>query len=75
MKSLGKIIFCLTANSLTYDFQLISVPFQDLGLDIQDEMGRHEVGFVENTVKSPIGEEGCLFEAHFNINKVPGRKP
>jgi len=33
-----------------------------LGIDIQDDMGRHEVGFVENTVKTPIGEEGCLFE-------------
>lgn len=49
----------------------ISLP--DLGLDIQDQNGRHEVGFVDNTVKTPIGESGCLFEAHFNINKVPGR--
>jgi len=44
-----------------------------LGIDIQDDMGRHEVGFVENTVKTPIQEgEGCLFEARFHINKVPG---
>lgn len=45
-----------------------------LGIDIQDDMGRHEVGFVENTVKTPIGTdgEGCLFEARFHINKVPG---
>lgn len=44
-----------------------------LGIDIQDDMGRHEVGFVENTVKTPIMEgEGCLFEARFHINKVPG---
>jgi hypothetical protein len=42
-----------------------------LGIDIQDDMGRHEVGFVENTVKTPIeGGEGCLFEARFHINKV-----
>ena len=42
-----------------------------LGIDIQDDMGRHEVGFVENTVKTPINnEEGCLFEARFHINKV-----
>ena len=43
-----------------------------LGIDIQDDMGRHEVGFVENTVKTPIGlnQEGCLFEARFQINKV-----
>merc|ERR1711972_685593 len=42
------------------------------GIDIQDDMGRHEVGFVENTIKTPIGEEGCLFEAKFHINKIPG---
>jgi len=47
---------------------------EHLGIDIQDDMGRHEVGFVENTVKTPLGNEneGCLFEARFNINKVPG---
>jgi hypothetical protein len=34
-------------------------------------MGRHEVGFVENTVKTPISNgDGCLFEARFKINKV-----
>ena len=44
----------------------------DIGLDIQDDLGRHEVGFVENTVKLPINDEGCLFEANFLINKVPG---
>ena len=43
-----------------------------LGIDIQDDQGRHEVGFVENTVKTPLGPEGegCLFEARFFINKV-----
>jgi len=44
-----------------------------VGLDIQDDQGRHEVGFVDNTVKTPIMEaNGCLFEANFQINKVPG---
>jgi len=45
-----------------------------IGIDIQDDMGRHEVGFIENTIKTPIGidEEGCLFEARFAVNKVPG---
>jgi len=45
-----------------------------VGIDIQDDMGRHEVGFVENTVKTPLGvdEEGCLFEARFHIKKIPG---
>ena len=47
-----------------------------LGIDIQDDMGRHEVGFVENTVKTPVGPEGegCLFEARFFINKVGYQK-
>ncbi|KAK7496259.1 hypothetical protein BaRGS_00012424 [Batillaria attramentaria] len=43
-----------------------------LGLDIQDDMGRHEVGFKDNTVKVPTGDNGCRFESHFLINKVPG---
>ncbi|XP_066975721.1 endoplasmic reticulum-Golgi intermediate compartment protein 1-like [Macrobrachium rosenbergii] len=43
-----------------------------IGLDIQDDLGRHEVGFVENTVKNPLGDDGCIFEANFLINKVPG---
>lgn len=43
-----------------------------VGLDIQDDLGRHEVGFVENTVKNPLGDDGCIFEANFLINKVPG---
>ncbi|KXJ18404.1 endoplasmic reticulum-Golgi intermediate compartment protein 1 [Exaiptasia diaphana] len=44
-----------------------------LGLDIQDEMGRHEVSFQQNIERIPIdGGEGCQFQGHFNINKVPG---
>lgn len=36
-------------------------------------MGRHEVGFVEDTKKEDINEgRGCNFEASFQINKVPG---
>ncbi|KFM71806.1 Endoplasmic reticulum-Golgi intermediate compartment protein 1, partial [Stegodyphus mimosarum] len=37
-------------------------------------MGRHEVGFVENIVKTPLGvdKKGCRFEGTFYINKVPG---
>jgi len=53
----------------------ISIPkmkCEFLGIDIQDDQGRHEVGFVDNTVKTPLGDEGCLFEAKFQINKVPG---
>jgi len=44
-----------------------------VGLDIQDDMGRHEVGFRDNTHKEPLnGDKGCRFESHFLINKVPG---
>ncbi|XP_059175916.1 endoplasmic reticulum-Golgi intermediate compartment protein 1-like [Physella acuta] len=44
-----------------------------VGLDIQDDMGRHEVGFRDNTHKEPLNEgKGCRFESHFLINKVPG---
>ncbi|XP_078589064.1 endoplasmic reticulum-Golgi intermediate compartment protein 1-like [Branchiostoma floridae x Branchiostoma japonicum] len=44
-----------------------------VGLDIQDEMGRHEVGFVEDTEKVPVNNGlGCRFEGRFWINKVPG---
>ncbi|GIY18235.1 endoplasmic reticulum-Golgi intermediate compartment protein 1 [Caerostris extrusa] len=56
------------------NISLPRLPCSVLGLDIQDEMGRHEVGFVENILKSPLGEkqEGCRFEGRFYINKVPG---
>jgi hypothetical protein len=44
-----------------------------VGLDIQDDMGRHEVGFMENTEKHELdGGIGCRFEGHFKINRVPG---
>lgn len=44
-----------------------------VGLDIQDDMGRHEVGFVKDTSKIPINAgRGCRFESHFLINRVPG---
>lgn len=44
-----------------------------LGLDIQDDMGRHEVGFQDNTQKFEVnGGSGCRMESHFLINKVPG---
>ncbi|XP_023392914.1 endoplasmic reticulum-Golgi intermediate compartment protein 1 [Pteropus vampyrus] len=44
-----------------------------VGLDIQDEMGRHEVGHIDNSMKIPLnGGAGCRFEGQFSINKVPG---
>jgi len=56
------------------NISLPGIKCEFVGIDIQDDMGRHEVGFIENTVKTPIGndQEGCLFEARFAINKVPG---
>ncbi|GFT27797.1 endoplasmic reticulum-Golgi intermediate compartment protein 1 [Nephila pilipes] len=56
------------------NISLPRLPCSVLGLDIQDEMGRHEVGFVENILKTALGskEEGCRFEGRFYINKVPG---
>lgn len=45
----------------------------DLGVDIQDDLGRHEVGFVDNTEKTPLNSgNGCRFHSTFQINKVPG---
>ncbi|XP_060075500.1 endoplasmic reticulum-Golgi intermediate compartment protein 1-like [Ylistrum balloti] len=46
-----------------------------LGLDIQDDMGRHEVGFQDNTQKFELtteSTEGCRMESHFLVNKIPG---
>ncbi|ELW48018.1 Endoplasmic reticulum-Golgi intermediate compartment protein 1 [Tupaia chinensis] len=44
-----------------------------VGLDIQDEMGRHEVGHIDNSMKIPLSNgAGCRFEGQFSINKVPG---
>lgn len=51
---------------------LMKMSCEFLGLDIQDDMGRHEVGFKDNTIKVPFGDAGCRFESHFLINKVPG---
>ena len=48
--------------------------FIDLGLDIQDDLGRHEVGHIEDTIKVPFGteNEGCRMVVTFKINRVPG---
>ncbi|XP_037117525.1 endoplasmic reticulum-Golgi intermediate compartment protein 1 isoform X3 [Syngnathus acus] len=44
-----------------------------VGLDIQDEMGRHEVGHIDNSMKVALNHgDGCRFEGEFTINKVPG---
>jgi len=52
---------------------LLHLACDHIGIDIQDENGRHEVGYVQNTEKTPLPEtNGCRFEAVFEINKVPG---
>lgn len=48
-----------------------------ISLDLQDDLGRHEISFNEQEVKKvPLGEkpgvEGCRIEAEFYVNKVPG---
>ncbi|KAK1159194.1 endoplasmic reticulum-Golgi intermediate compartment protein 1, partial [Acipenser oxyrinchus oxyrinchus] len=41
-----------------------------VGLDIQDEMGRHEVGHIDNSMKIPLNNGyGCRFEGKFSVNK------
>lgn len=46
---------------------------EDIGLDIQDDLGRHEVGFIHDTVKTDINNgDGCRMKTTFKINKVPG---
>jgi len=43
----------------------------DLGLDLQDSLGRHELGAVENVTRLPVNSgAGCRFSAHFKINRV-----
>lgn len=59
-------------------FKLLLISFTDLGIDIQDDMGRHEVGYVEDVTKTPIKSDGktvtgCNFRAAFRINKVCDR--
>lgn len=43
-----------------------------IGLDIQDDMGRHDVGYIENEKKEINDGKGCLFTSDFFIKKVPG---
>lgn len=41
-----------------------------MGIDIQDDLGRHEVGFIEDTSKLDINNgEGCRMKTIFKINK------
>lgn len=54
---------------------LFLAPFSVVGLDIQDEMGRHEVGHIDNSMKVALNHgAGCRFEGEFAINKVTSRR-
>jgi hypothetical protein len=55
------------------DIIILNMDCKYLGLDIQDNMGRHEVGFVDNVNRVPYNNgQGCQFIAKFKVNKVPG---
>ena len=55
------------SSYLTVDTVFIA----DLGLDLQDSLGRHELGAVENVTRLPVNNGiGCHFKAHFKINRV-----
>uniref|UniRef100_A0A803STZ1 Endoplasmic reticulum-Golgi intermediate compartment protein n=1 Tax=Anolis carolinensis TaxID=28377 RepID=A0A803STZ1_ANOCA len=58
---------------VTLNISLPNLHCELIGLDIQDEMGRHEIGHIDNSVKIPLNNgDGCRFESHFSINKIPG---
>merc|ERR1739838_821446 len=75
------ILFLLVSELLSFmQNELISELYVDdpttgdrIPVNIRDEHGRHEVGYMENTRKDPInGGKGCSFGGLFHINKVPG---
>jgi len=58
---------------VSIDISLPHLHCDFIGLDIQDDLGRHEVGFVGNTEKYPLNDgAGCHFKGDFLINKVHG---
>jgi hypothetical protein len=55
------------------DISLPALPCKYIGIDIQDDLGRHEVGNFERMTKFPLdGDKGCRIKTTFSINKVPG---
>lgn len=59
--------------SVVLDISVFNMQCKYLGLDIQDDLGRHEVGFIKDQVKSDINQnQGCRMKTAFSINKVPG---
>lgn len=55
------------------DISVLEINCQYLGIDIQDDLGRHEVGFLDNTKRIPENNgAGCRINASFTIARVPG---
>ncbi|CAF3330065.1 unnamed protein product [Rotaria socialis] len=55
------------------DISILNIDCKYVGIDIQDDLGRHEVGFIDNTLKTTENNElGCQINASFKINRVPG---
>lgn len=68
--------FCVCFPVFVISFHVCCVFVSVVGLDIQDEMGRHEVGHIDNSMKIPLSQgEGCRFEGEFTINKVRRHHP
>ncbi|XP_077522288.1 endoplasmic reticulum-Golgi intermediate compartment protein 1-like isoform X2 [Amblyomma americanum] len=57
---------------VSINITLLKLDCSVVGLDIQDDMGRDEAGFVENSEKTRAGF-GCRFEGKFFTHKVPGK--
>jgi len=54
------------------DITLHELKCDVIGIDIQDDMGRHEVGNFNDMVKTDLETGGCRLQATFKINKVSG---
>ncbi|UJR33471.1 hypothetical protein I4U23_020916 [Adineta vaga] len=55
------------------DITILEIGCQYLGIDIQDDLGRHDLAFHENTMKTPDNDGlGCRINATFSIARVPG---
>jgi hypothetical protein len=58
---------------VTLDISVFEIQCKFLGLDIQDDLGRHEVGSLEAARKLDINDaKGCRMRVSFKLNKVPG---
>jgi hypothetical protein len=66
-------IACQCKEESLFIFNFFVLFFLVVGIDIQDDLGRHEVGFIDNTLKTPENNGvGCRINASFKINRVPG---